>query len=293
MNLTAKLIIVVIVLISIAIAPIIQNEVEKSLFNQKYFFIQDPDFVNWGVIRYWYPFTWNSTSSFTGFAKYANGTYAHLFYNDTGASDGWGAGAVFLQGKHPHQGYEWRKIFAGTSKSNAKEVEYVKFRRDIPIPKEKFFLLAKVKVLRRNYTVFKENDLARSQVGVDLMFGFDDKNYDDPDLFNRVAIHVDILLSKVIWDKATKTPVHERILSHVDYLPEYDDDYHLTLVRGKIEQLNQWYTFKLDLAEIIETIFKLLPIQKLRLYGILVYTDGISSYTEVIYDYVKTALADP
>jgi len=289
MNLIAKLTIIIIALISIAIAPVIQNNIQKFLIPhyQHYFFFQDPNFQNNGVTRKWYTYTWNQSNQFTGFSKFSNGT-AHVFYN---TSDVW-AGAVFMQGKHAHKGYigSWENILGGHTHKEAKKVEYVEFLRHVLPPRNKFFLLAKVKVLQRNYTVFGANEKAYSHVGVDLMFGFDDKNYDDPNRFNQVAIHADILFSRAIWDNITKTLTHENPESHI-YFTDFDGDYRISLTRSKIEQLNQWYTFKLDLVEIIETIFRLLPsIQKIRLYGVLVYVDGVSSYTEVQFDYVKTIL---
>ncbi|RLI42801.1 hypothetical protein DRO69_09985, partial [Candidatus Bathyarchaeota archaeon] len=158
-----------------------------------------------------------------------------------------------------------------------------------PIEKSRFFLEARVMVTKRNYTVFN-NAEAVSNVGVDLMFGFDDANYDDPDINKTVAIHAGVLFSRAYWDSETKTLHHTNIGSWNTPSP-YDNDYQLTLVRGKITQLNTWYKFTLDMAKILDTIFDLTKKERIYFYGIQVYVDGISSYTEATFDYVKTFLA--
>jgi hypothetical protein len=69
MNLIAKLVIIVIALLSILLAPIIKNEVQKYLYttgHQEYFFFQDPDFINDGLIRYWKTYNWSHSLEYQG-----------------------------------------------------------------------------------------------------------------------------------------------------------------------------------------------------------------------------------
>jgi len=72
---------------------------------------------------------------------------------------------------------------------------------------------------------------------------------------------------------------------------DYDKDYHLTLIRGKIENTAVWKEFEIDLGEIIETIFDILPtVNTIHFRGAQVYIDGVSSYTKATFSYVYTSL---
>jgi hypothetical protein len=295
MNLIAKVIIIIIILLSILLVPMIK----KYLFNtghQQYFFFQDPDFINDGLIRYWKTYNWSHSlesqglryaPGAEGFAKYTNGT-AHLFFN---VSNGW-AGAIFGQGTHPHGYWKYSSILGGTSRKTAKEVDEVIFLRDAPLPPGKFFFVAKVRVLSRNYTDFGNYTRAYAHVSPELMFAFDDAPYDHPDWHVRGAIHVDMVLSRVWWDRETKTLHHEEPEIHL-YEAAYDADYHISQTVGKITELGKWYTFKIDLAPYIENIFKLLPeVNEIRFKGITVGIDGCSATMEAQYDYVGTKLEE-
>jgi len=253
-----------------------------------FFFFQDPEFLNGSdpaEIR-WEGSSWNFSSRFSGDFAIQDGL-ATLFYNEN-SGDEWG-GTVLVQGKLPHQWGSYLQLLGGTSQEDAKPVEYVVFERRHPIPEGKFLLKAKVKVTERSYTVFGSYGEAVSNVGVDLMFGFDAADYDDPDTSKTAAIHADVILSRVAWDNSTKTQTHTPPQSAISPSP-YDKDYHLTLIRGQITQLNTWYTFDIDLAEIINTIFNSTKKGTIRYYGAQVYADGIGSYTTAIFDYVKTTV---
>ena len=80
-----------------------------------------------------------------------------------------------------------------------------------------------------------------SNVGVDLMFGFDNADYDDKGENHCVVIYADVIISRVYWDTQTKTLHHNDSLESHDSLSPYDADYHLTLIRGQIAQLNKWH----------------------------------------------------
>jgi len=299
MNLIAKVIIIIIALLGILFSPIIKTEIQKYLYtigHQEYFFFQDPDFINDGLIRYWKTYNWSHSLESQGlpyapgaqaFAKYTNGT-AHLFFN---VSNGW-AGAIFGQGTHPHGYWKYRSILGGASRKTAKPVDHVTFLRDAPLPLGKFFFVAKVRVLLRNYTDFGNYTTAYAHVSPELMFAFDDADYDNPDWNVTSAIHVDMVLSRVKWDRETKTLQHEEPEIHL-YEAAYDGDYHISQTVGKIEELNKWYTFKIDLAPYIENIFKLLPdVNEIRFKGITVGIDGCSATMEAQYDYVGTKLEE-
>lgn len=253
-----------------------------------FFFFQDPEFHN-GLgsdeIK-WEGSSWNFSSNFTGDFDIQGGL-ATLFYNES-TGDEWG-GTVLVQGKLPHEWGKYLQPLEGLTKANAKPVEYVTFENKSPIPEGKFLLKVKVMVTERNYTVFGSYREAVSNVGVDLMFGFDEANYNDPDTGKTVAIHADVILGRVAWDNSTKTETHTPNQSVISPSP-YDKDYHLTLIRGQITQLNTWHTFKIDLSEIINTIFSLTKSETIRYYGAQVYTDGIGSYTTAIFDCVETTV---
>jgi len=255
---------------------------------RSFFFFQDPEFL-YGLgsdeIK-WEGSSWNFSSRFTGDSNIQEGL-ATLFYNES-TGDEWG-GTVLVQGKLPHKWGKHLQPLEGTTKANAKPVEYVMFENKSPIPEGKFLLKVKVMVTERSYTVFGSYGEAVSNVGVDLMFGFDNANYNDPDVLKQVAIHADVILSRVAWDNSTKTESHTSDQSVISPSP-YDNDTHLTLIRGQITQLDTWHTFEIDLAEIINTIFSLTKKETIRFYGAQVYTDGIGSYTTAIFNYVETTV---
>jgi hypothetical protein len=152
--------------------------------------------------------------------------------------------------------------------------------------------VAKVQVLSRNYTYFGDYDKAFAHVSPELMFAFDDADYDNPDWHVRGAIHVDMVLSRVKWDRETKTLEHEEPQIHL-YPAAYDADYHISQTVGKIEELNKWYTFKIDLGPYIENIFRSLPdVDEIRFKGITIGIDGCSATMEAQYDYIGTILKE-
>lgn len=255
---------------------------------QQYFFFQDSDFSispNSDVAK-WKSFGWHFSDPFNYRVDFGSRN-ATVFYNES-SGENWG-GAVLLQGKQPHSMEIGPRILGGTSIDNAKEVGYVEFSGSKPVEGGKFFLEARVMVAARDYTVFAGNAEAISNVGADLMFGFDDVNYDDSNMTNQVAIHAGILFSRVWWDSTTRTIHHDGNWSGITS-DLYTRDIQITLIRGQIPQLNTWYMFRIDLSEIIRTIFDLTHTEKIRFYGIQVYADGISSYTHATFDYIRTSL---
>jgi hypothetical protein len=227
------------------------------------------------------------SSDFEGYSRFLPNGSANLYYNESGGK-GWG-GAIFLQGTHPHTGFR-DFILGGTDRQSAVLKEFISFSRTDEIPENEFILSAKIMVNERNYTHFGNQREAVSNVGVDLMFGYDNANYSDPDWNNRVAIHADVILSRSYWDNETKTIHHNEPPISADSLSKYDQDWHLTLIRGKMENIGTWYEFKIDLREIIETIFNITKVNTLHFRGVQVYVDGISSYTKATFSYIYTHL---
>ena len=251
----------------------------------EYFFLRDRNFAN-TLVPVWNTSTWSKSEEFDGYSRFFSGGGADLYYNETGGK-GWG-GAVFLQGTHPHN-VSRDFILGGINRQSAVLREYVTFKRTDEIPEKEFNLSAKVMVHERNYTTFGNRFTADSAVGVDLMFGFDDAEYDYEYWNVTSAIHADVILSRVFWDNGTKT------LQHISNCSDnsgsiYDADFHLTLVRGKIESTDTWYEFNIDLGEVIETIFNITHVDTLHFRGVQVYIDGISSYTKATFSYVYTSL---
>jgi len=246
---------------------------------REYFFFQDGEFLNdgsWSLYNYSVPEPSNVVETFQ---KYTN-QCAHGFYNIT---DGDWAGAQFLQGQLPHGWRGWGSILGGTSPENAKPVNGVTFYREFPIPENKFFFNAKVKILQRNYTTFGDNTWAYANIAPQFTFAYDDEDYDDPNKWNRVAINVEIILSQAKWDKETRT------LTHTDndtwlFESPWDGDYHICIVVGKIIELNKWYTFKVDMKDVIDTVFEYVPAQKITFKAIIIGNDGSGSYSEAMYE---------
>lgn len=274
--------------ISVAIVAILILALVFYPKAQQYFFFQDSDFsIGYGSeMAKWKSFGWHFSDPFNYEADFGNSN-ATLFYNES-SGENWG-GAVLLQGKQPHSMGIGPKILGGTSIDSAKEVEYVEFSSSKPIGEGKFFLEARVMVTARNYTVFAGNAETISNVGADLMFGFDEANYTDSNMTKQVAIHAGILFSRASWDNVTRSIHHSENWSGVTPDP-YTGDIQLTLIRGQIPLVNEWYTFKIDLSEILKTIFDLTHKQEIRFYGVQVYSDGISCYTHATFDYVRTLL---
>lgn len=277
-----------VIVATIIIAALMLGSVLYPRDFQHYFFFQDSGFLSGSdsTLVKWKPFGWNFSHPFNYNVDSSDGD-ARLFYNESSGAN-WG-GAVVLQGRQPHSMESGPRILGGTSIESAKEVEYVEFSSSKPIEEGKFFLEARVMVTARNYTVFAGNAEAISNVGADLMFGFDEANYDDPNMTKQVAIHAGILFSRVWWDNETRTIHHDDNCSGLTS-DLYYKDIQITLIRGQIPQLNTLYSFRIDLSEIIQNIFDLTQKQKIRFYGVQVYADGISSYTVAKFDYVKTSL---
>jgi hypothetical protein len=249
---------------------------------REYFFFQDGKFLNdgsWSLYNYSVPDPFNVVETFQ---KYTN-QCANGFYNITDGDGDW-AGAQFLQGKLPHCWRVWGSILGGASFESAKPVNGVTFYRRFPIPENKFFFNAKVKVLQRNYTTFGSNEWAYANIAPQFTFAYDDKNYDDPDKWSRVAINVEIILSQAKWDKETKTLTHTDNAKWIFESP-WDGDYHICIVVGKITELNKWYVFKVDMKNVIATVFEFVPAQKITFKCIIIGNDGCSSYSETIYEY--------
>ena len=255
---------------------------------QLYFFFQDSDFslVHDSKLDKWESFGWNKSDPFDYKVSFGNDS-ATLFYNESSGRE-WG-GTVLLQGRQPHSGESVPGILGGTSFQDSKEVDYVEFNRSNPIKNGMFFLEARVMVTARNYTVFDANGEAVSNVGADLMFGFDDANYDDPNNMTKAAIHAGIIFSRASWDNETKTIYHAPNWSNLT-TDLYGKDFQITFIRWQIPELNTFYTPRIDLAEIIAKIFELTHTETIRFYGVQVYVDGIGSYTQATFNYVRTSL---
>lgn len=256
----------------------------------EYFFFRDVKLGN-TVARVWGNWTWNKSVEngglFDGYSRFCSSGGADLFYNESGGK-GWG-GAIFLQGTHPHTFRD--SILGGINRQSAVLEEYISFKRTDEIPENEFILSAKVMVHERNYTGFGDSVEAVSNVGIDLMFSYDDADYHDPDWNHSVAVHADVILSRVWWDNENK--IHHNEIGESSVAPfGYDADYHLPLIRGKIETLGVWNTFEIDLGEIVETIFNLLQgVNTIHFRGVQVYIDGISSYTRATYSWVFTRIS--
>ena len=256
----------------------------------EYFFFRDVKFTN-TIARVWGNWTWNKSIEnggfFDGYSRFRSSGGADLSYNETG-DKGWG-GAMFLQGTHPHTFRE--SILGGANRQSVVLKEYISFKRTDEIPENEFILSSKVMVHERNYTDFGDSVEAVSNVGIDLMFGYDDADYHDSDWNHPAAIHADVILSRVWWDNETKA-LHHNEIGESSVAPfGYDADYHLPLIRGKIETLGVWSTFEIDLAEIVETIFVLLEdVNTIHFRGVQVYIDGKSSYAKATYSWVLTKI---
>lgn len=278
---------------ALAVAVIITILIVASILiilqdTRQYFFFQDPDFSvsDNSESAKWKSFGWHFSDPFDYKISFGNDS-ATLFYNESSGMN-W-AGAVLLQGRQPHSTESGPKILGGASINDAKEADYVEFSNSSLIENGKFFLEARVMVTARNYTVFDTNGEAISNVGADLMFGFDEANYDEPNMTKQVAIHAGVLFSRAWWDNETRTIHHNSNWSNLTS-DLYAGDFQITLIRGQIPELNTFYTFKIDLTEIIKNIFDLTQKEVLRFYGVQVYVDGIGSYTEATFDYVKTSV---
>jgi len=256
---------------------------------REYFFFQDGEFLDdgsWLLYNYSVPDASNVVETFQ---KYTN-QCAHGFYNTTDGEGDW-AGAQFLQGQLPH---EWRRggsILGGSSLESSKPVEGVTFYRDLPLLANRFFFNAKVKVLRRNYTTFGADEYAWANIAPQFTFVYDDKNYDDPNKWNPVAINVEVILSQAKWDRETQTQIHTDESTWTFNSP-WDGDYRICIVLGKITELNRWYTFKIDMKSIIDAIFKYTPAEEIAFKAIIIGNDGSSSYSEAMYEYAYMSL-DP
>jgi len=253
---------------------------------QTSFFFQNPDFIDGPNIK-WCGSHWNFSYPFSYNVSMKNGL-ATLFYNESSKTGEWG-GVVFLQGKLPHSWGSCSRPLGGLSKENNTELDYIEFRRCAPITPNKYFLHVRVKILARNFTYLLEHNESVSNVGVDLMFGFDSANYEDSDTNHRVAIHADIIFSRAYWFDDGQIH-HNEPPEYANSPSRYDRDWHLTLIVGKISDLGTWYEFNVDLYTIFSQIFKLTGTNTLRYYGAQVYADGTNSFTEAVFDYVDIIL---
>lgn len=270
------------VVVTAILFPFFLAQVEQDL-PQQYFFFQDADFSKSNnIIRYWRPHTYHHLpTNQTSFTKFTNQT-AHGFYNVSG--DVW-VGAVFLQGDLPHKINSWGSILGGSSKKSADKVDGVNFFRSNPIPEETYFLNAKVKILQRNYTSGCAPDgYSWAHVVPQFSFAFDDSNYDDADTDHKVCVYVEVALSSVVWDNETRTLAH-RTPGPYFFTTPWDNDYHIFFGEGKMEELDKWCSFKIDMGKIINKIFDMIPnITKLTFKSVLLGCDGCASYLEVMYD---------
>lgn len=278
---------------------------------QEYFFFQDSTFEvdTMSSLRKWDYTIWNSNPE-----SYANitGGIAHLKYNESTGSQ-WGA-AILYQGKYFHSQGQFGHILGGANEKTAEEREDgVTFRADNPLKTGQYFLNVSAMTVERTYLHSVDDDfggVAKGNIGIELMASYTQRmpngtvvepDYDDLDTTHRSNIRISIVISSFNWSENKFMDYPEFEGDWYWDTGHYDNDYHMHLVRGKMENISQWYVFKIDMAEIIDTVFTVLNsetnsagltscpamIDTITIHGVQVYVEGIGILIEARIDYVQ------
>ncbi|MFQ6086520.1 MAG: hypothetical protein ACE5OV_00705 [Candidatus Bathyarchaeia archaeon] len=282
--------------------------IKTELVSQSYFFFQDPDFLNdsRSLMKKWTEWTWKGQGQVSAgsFSNITNGVAWLKNVEDTGTS--WSSSVVF-QGRMPENWRVWGKLLGGKDLATAKPVEGVTFHRDFPIPKGKFFLETKVKLINRTYLASVSESVAsapKGDVGIALMCSFEyigkdgkihGSNYEAPDAGRIKAVHIDVLFSSFYWSGSTWIPIQYNNL----FGTPYDLDYHISItVQNQITEVGVWKEITVDMAEIFSKTYDLISrygwgtkdVISITVHGIQVYVDGIGISLEAQYDYIKTTV---
>lgn len=275
--------------------------------------------------------TGNITFHFTPAVVPINATYRYTRDGSVNIIDGiavfkvnessgtaWGVPTLY-QGKRYHSMGEWGKILNGTQYSTATPVNGVTFHKDYPIKSNTYFLNVRMMIVNRTYitgSTIPGTTRARGNIGVEIMASYTQRmpdgtttnpDYDDPDEKLRTAVRIVVLVSKFYWD--------EDLSEWYDYeggegfsIPQGDwakdtgisNDYEVTLVEGKMNTTDTWYTFKIDLAPVFSTVFEILNsetnvagltscpnyIETLTVHGVQFITEMVGLSIETKVDYV-------
>ncbi|MFQ6127268.1 MAG: hypothetical protein ACE5R6_22085 [Candidatus Heimdallarchaeota archaeon] len=285
---------------------------------QQYFFFQDPgfDIDTSSQNRKWNYTIWNPNPQ--SYINITNGIAFFKYNESTGNT--WGA-SILYQGKYFHSLGQFQQILGGVSEERAEPTAGVTFHKDHKV--ENYFLSVKAMLVNRTYVAPTIDDLggiSKGNIGIELMASFTQRtsagqlifpNYDSPNQFERSAIRIAIVISSFWWNAtAEKFQDYEGFgLDGGDWYWDtspYNNDYSLHLVRGKMPQAGVWYKFKIDLGEIISTVFSVLNsetniagltslparIETITIHGVQVYVEGVGVSIEAKMNYVYPDLSE-
>jgi len=271
----------VVMLVGLIYLPYIRFMISHTVY-QDYVFIGDEDFImDLGFSR-WKDTIWNEEGG--AYSEIEN-KIADLFYNETDG-DSWGASILF-QGEYPN-GIKYRKILGGVSEDKAKEVDYVSFSSKYPIPKGKYWLEAKWRLVDREFNVKPSFDDAKGNMGIEFIGQIGDYPY------SKKAVRIAFVFCGFAWNGSDfeETPKGSHFIEKKGL---YDNDVHITFFIDELKNLNEWQTTRIDLGSYINQVFELLEdegITELKIRLIQIYVEGIGVSIHGQYDYVRAWVRD-
>lgn len=287
---------------------------------QQLFFFQDPNFELDTSLptRKWNHSIWHNNSD--SYVNITNGI-AYFKYNESTGSQ-WGA-SILYQGHFVHSSMPtYSQILGGKTEATAIPTDGVTFHKDYSIPANQYFLNVKIMLVDRKKIVNVPEDCPKGNIGIELMCSYTQKlpngqvispYYFNNDLSYRNNIRIAIVISSFKWNTTLNKFTDYEVAGYSggsDWYwdnSSYDNDYHLHLVRGVMNQTGVWKEFKIDLSEIISTTFSVLNsptpiaaltsvpayIETITIRGVQVYVEGIGVSVEARMDYVHPAIITP